>query len=146
MNYIELINNRKFLGIGLLSLAKTRPLLVSDQQWQDQRLDKISSFTNNDLYNVRISSTQHHFIKKYWQEQFPNAKVYLFGSRADDAKRGGDIDLMVLNDKKIGVNDKIKFLSSFMTDYGEQKIDLVTYTFDEDIPFKRIALDSAIEL
>lgn len=95
---------------------------------------------------MRISSTQHQFIKKYWQQQFPNAKVYLFGSRADDTKRGGDIDLLILNDKKIAINDKIKFLSRFMTDYGEQKMDVVTYTFDEDIPFKRIALDSAVEL
>ena len=95
---------------------------------------------------MRISTTEHQFIKNYWQSNFPNATIYLFGSRADDAKKGGDIDLLVLNDEKITLSQKIKFLASFIKEIDERKIDIVTYTYTEDVPFKRIALENAIQL
>ena len=95
---------------------------------------------------MRISATEHQFIKNYWQSNFPNATVYLFGSRADDAKKGGDIDLLVLNNEKITLSQKIKFLASFIKEIDERKIDIVTYTYTEDVPFKRIALENAIQL
>jgi len=95
---------------------------------------------------MRISATEHHFIKSYWQRNFPNATIYLFGSRADDAKKGGDIDLLILNDEKITLSQKIKFLASFIKEIDEQKIDIVAYTYAEDVPFKRIALEKAVKL
>lgn len=70
----------------------------------------------------------------------------MFGSRADDAKKGGDIDLLVLNDEKITLSQKIKFLASFIKEIDERKIDIVTYTYSEDVPFKRIALENAVKL
>ena len=95
---------------------------------------------------MRISTTEHQFIKNYWQSNFPKATIYLFGSRADDAKKGGDIDLLVLNYEKITLSQKIKFLASFIKEIDERKIDIVTYTYTEDVPFKRIALENAIKL
>ena len=95
---------------------------------------------------MRISDSQHQFIKGYWQSKFPNAEVYLFGSRTSDALRGGDIDLLVLDKERIKLSEKIGFLSAFMQQFGEQKIDLVTFTFDEEVPFKNIALSSSIPL
>ncbi len=95
---------------------------------------------------MRISKTEQKFIKNYWQKAFPKAKVYLFGSRTDNLKRGGDIDLIVLNNEKIRLQEKLKFLSDFMNKCGEQKVDLVTYTFEEDTPFKNIAMIDAIEI
>lgn len=95
---------------------------------------------------MRISKLEQKFIKNYWQKAFPKARVYLFGSRTDNLKRGGDIDLLVLNDEKIRLPEKIKFLSDFMNKWGEQKIDLVAYTFEEDTPFKNIAMVDAIEI
>lgn len=95
---------------------------------------------------MRITNKELEFIKTYWQAQFPAAKLYLFGSRADDGQRGGDIDLLILNQERIGTEEKIKFLSGFMNSCGEQKVDIVSYAFNEDIPFKRIALETAVEL
>lgn len=95
---------------------------------------------------MRISNAEKEFIKSYWNQNFPGSKVYLFGSRADDYKKGGDIDLLVLNNSKIGLLKKIDFLDKFMLNFGEQKVDIVTYTFSENAPFKNIALSSSVEL
>lgn len=95
---------------------------------------------------MRISSEEHRFIKEYWQSNFPGSTVYLFGSRADDSQRGGDIDLMVINDKTITISDKVNFLSAFMNSFGEQKIDLTTFTYQEDRPFKHVAMASSVQL
>ena len=95
---------------------------------------------------MRLTPETYQCIKTYWQEHLPAAKVYLFGSRVDDAQRGGDIDLLVLNEKKLTLNEKIKFLDHFMARCGEQKLDIVSYGFDEKQPFKEIALANAIEL
>ena len=91
-----------------------------------------------------IKNSEHQFFKNYWQRNFPNATIYLFGSRADDAKKGGDIDLLILNDEKITLSQKIKFLGNFMLQFGEQRIDLVTYTYSKNVPFKNITLSSSI--
>ena len=44
---------------------------------------------------MRLTSAQHQDIKKYFLEVFEEGQIYLFGSRVDDAKRGGDIDLYI---------------------------------------------------
>ena len=54
-------------------------------------------------------------------------KIYLFGSRTDDRKRGGDIDLFIeLNDSNDKCyNKKTEFLLDLQKNLGEQKIDLI---------------------
>ena len=95
---------------------------------------------------MRISLLEKQFIKNYWQRNFPHATVFLFGSRADDNQKGGDIDILVINDEKISLSQKKNFLAGFIREVGEQKVDLVTYTYSENPPFKRIALEKAIRL
>jgi len=60
-----------------------------------------------------------HFGKK--------VQVYLFGSRASDNKRGGDIDLFIRNKNgdSLSVYSKIKFITDLIIQIGEQKIDVV---------------------
>ena len=53
------------------------------------------------------------------------AKVFLFGSRLDDALKGGDIDLYIESQRKIVLRDKIKFLSSLKWKLGDQRIDVL---------------------
>lgn len=58
------------------------------------------------------------------------AKLILFGSRLDDSKRGGDIDLLVeadLTPEKMFLK-KIATLGQLQRALGEQKIDLLTAT------------------
>ena len=57
-----------------------------------------------------------------------SAEVWLFGSRVDDQRRGGDIDLYVETDEMdSGVISKqrSKFLASLYMQLGEQKIDVL---------------------
>ena len=51
------------------------------------------------MLKMRLSSQYQQTIKKYFNEFFDDT-IYLFGSRVDDAKKGGDIDLyLVVNNQ-----------------------------------------------
>lgn len=68
-------------------------------------------------------------IKKYFKEFFEKGEVYLFGSRVDDNKKGGDIDLyFVLEEHSNLFEKKLKFLARVKREIGEQKIDIVFNT------------------
>lgn len=79
---------------------------------------------------MRIKPYEREVIKNSFKKVFLNGRVFLFGSRVDDSKKGGDIDLFVEIDDKINLFDKkIKFLAQIKKQLGEQKIDVV---FNED--------------
>ncbi len=68
--------------------------------------------------------------KKIFHEVFGQGKIYLFGSRTDDNKRGGDIDLYLNPKNRENLyKKKIFFLFELDASIGEQKIDVV---FAED--------------
>lgn len=73
-----------------------------------------------------------------------SAKVYLYGSRTDDSKKGGDIDLLVLS-QSIDLQDKIRILSYIYALIGEQRIDLIVAK-DLSDPFCQHAFQSGVEL
>ena len=53
-----------------------------------------------------------------------NVQVYLFGSRTDNTKRGGDIDLLIrTTEEKKGVLARIRMISHLKYFLGDQKID-----------------------
>ena len=53
-------------------------------------------------------------------------KVYLFGSRLNDEKRGGDIDLLVRSTgEKKGVLARIRMTARLKLHLGDQKIDVI---------------------
>jgi len=73
-----------------------------------------------------------------------NARVFLFGSRVDDTKKGGDIDLLVMSDR-LTSDDKRTIKMKLYELLGEQKIDLVLAADDSD-PFVKLALSKGILL
>ena len=74
----------------------------------------------------------------------PNAKIYLFGSRADPNKKGGDIDLLIFS-QLLSNSDKISILVRIFDKIEEQKIDMIIAKNTAD-PFVRLALKTGIEL
>lgn len=73
------------------------------------------------------------------------ASVYLFGSRADDSKKGGDIDLLVLSGKLSGGDAKRAIKKELYRLIGEQKIDVLLAADDAD-PFVQLALKTGVKL
>jgi predicted nucleotidyltransferase len=73
-------------------------------------------------------------------------KVYLFGSRVDDSKKGGDIDLYVVPENQDNLHEKkIKFLTTLDLALGEQKIDVIIAK-DPNRPIEKEAIAKGIEL
>jgi len=73
-----------------------------------------------------------------------NADVFLFGSRVDDTKKGGDIDLLLMS-KSLTRDDKMTIKIKLYELIGEQKIDIVLAADDSD-PFVKLALESGVKL
>ena len=93
---------------------------------------------------MRLKDSEQTAILSTVKEFDGNASVYLFGSRVDDSKKGGDIDLLVLSatltrDNKRAIKIKLNEL------LGEQKIDLVLAADDSD-PFVKLALETGVKL
>ena len=79
---------------------------------------------------MRITTSEQKAIVNITHKYFDkNAEVYLFGSRIDDSKKGGDIDLYIISKNKSNAeqlyNKKIKFLVDLNLAIGEQKIDVI---------------------
>lgn len=60
------------------------------------------------LTNIEIES-----IKRTFLEVFKCGEIYLFGSRVDDTKKGGDIDLYIDLDYSLSVEDMLDKKSEF---------------------------------
>jgi len=81
---------------------------------------------------MRLSNKYKEVIKKYFFNIFEKGEIYLFGSRVDDNKKGGDIDLyLILKEHNNLFQKKIKFLSKIKRELGEQKIDVI-FNIDEN--------------
>jgi len=80
---------------------------------------------------MRLSQAQIDAIVQVFQHVFSHGELVLFGSRVDDQRKGGDIDLYIQPAEVMPdlVMRKIKFLSMLKSKIGDQKIDLVLAPF-----------------
>jgi predicted nucleotidyltransferase len=93
---------------------------------------------------MRLSPSEINAIRAEVQRVDPTAEVYLFGSRADDTARGGDIDLWVRS-SRISFADELSLLTRIKDRIGCQKIDLIVND-GEDHPLARVVEKSGIKL
>jgi predicted nucleotidyltransferase len=81
---------------------------------------------------MRISAIEIKSIKELALKVFgKGTKVFLYGSRVDDQKKGGDIDLLIstANKEKLTISSKVLYMAELKRIIGDQKIDIV---FDND--------------
>jgi len=95
---------------------------------------------------LRLSSEEVDAIREEVRRLDQGAEIYLFGSRADDDARGGDIDLLVVSDKS-GFRELIHLRRAILDRIGWQQLDLIIRRTDElDEPFIARAVQVGIKL
>jgi len=101
---------------------------------------------------MRLSESQVNAIKSAVSEVLgPGARVYLFGSRVDDFRRGGDIDLLIIPDEALSGDEtldaRLKIGALLQRTLGERKIDLVFQIPGDPVtPFQAMARDTGVAL
>ena len=93
---------------------------------------------------MRLANEELSAIRDTIRQADAEAMIYLFGSRTDDAAKGGDIDLLVLS-KKINLMMKLDILAELHQRLGERKIDIAIYP-DATRPFPRIIMQEGLRL
>ena len=77
---------------------------------------------------MRLKQNDIDIIKSTLLSTISDAKIFLFGSRTDDSKRGGDIDIFVKTKENISLKDELSILSKLELSGITRKIDLVIQT------------------
>lgn len=101
---------------------------------------------------MRLTSNEISVIKECFKAQFGEKDhLWLFGSRANNNARGGDIDLYIETESVTlneAFNKKFEFVLSLNMRLGEQKIDIVlnVLTLKNEQPIYRIARETGIQL
>jgi predicted nucleotidyltransferase len=72
------------------------------------------------------------------------AGVFLFGSRVNDEKKGGDIDLLILS-RRIGTAEKRRIRRMICDAIGDQRIDIISAADTTD-PMVSLARSSGVLL
>lgn len=82
------------------------------------------------LSHMRLSAVERHAVESACREALPaGARVLLFGSRLDDSRRGGDIDLLVELPEPLSADDVVdrrsRFTARLYRLLEERRIDVV---------------------
>ncbi len=93
---------------------------------------------------VRLTGEEVDAIRKEIKRMDPGAQVYLFGSRVDDAARGGDIDLWVRSER-ITYRDLLLLRIHLQDRLGWRRIDVILNAGD-DHPLATVVAETGIQL
>ena len=94
---------------------------------------------------MRLSQKEIILLKSKLKLLSEKAKIYLFGSRADDTKKGGDIDLLIVSDE-LTKKDLRVLRTDFFKVFGEQKLDIILDNGEFKNIFNRLVFQKAILL
>ncbi len=102
------------------------------------------------MQGVRLTDHYVEVIRKTFKEYFADEDhLWLFGSRANLSKKGGDIDLYIettLSDISNITDAKFAFLIELEKQLGEQKIDVVIKYNDQSLLIYDIARKEGVQL
>lgn len=95
---------------------------------------------------MRLSEFEIKAIVESFYSNFKIGNIYLFGSRADDTQKGGDIDLYIdTQDSHNLLEKKLQMLRDIKSKIGEQKIDVIISS-DKKKAIEVEALNKGIKL
>lgn len=94
---------------------------------------------------MRLKSEEINLLKSTLSKLSSEAKLYLFGSRVDDTKKGGDIDLLVVS-KELEKKDIRTLRIEFCKNFGEQKVDILLDDGSLKKTFHKLIFQKAIQL
>lgn len=94
---------------------------------------------------MRLSRAEADNLKTNTRRFDEEAELFLFGSRTDDEKKGGDIDILILS-CKLGKAEVRKIRRAFCEQFGEQKIDIIIDNGELAEPFVQMIFKKAIRL
>lgn len=77
---------------------------------------------------MRLSENHRQIIISTVKEKLGTDRIFLFGSRADDGKKGGDIDLFVRSSREISLQEKLETLAQLEKKGILRKVDLIIET------------------
>ncbi len=100
---------------------------------------------------MRLSEYEKEIIILSAKDNFgENTRVILFGSRANDTGKGGDIDLLIQPDINISPEEmlkkKINMLIEIEQKLGEQRIDIILQQPDDNRAIVKIAKKTGIAI
>lgn len=97
---------------------------------------------------MRLSDFEKDTIKETAINIFgSDTKIFLFGSRADNLLKGGDIDLFIETAGNVSLYDKVSFISNLKLKLGDQKIDVIVNSpKQKEKKIFRIARETGVEL
>lgn len=95
---------------------------------------------------MRLQAQEITAIREEIRRADPAAEIYLHGSRADDAAKGGDIDLLVVSDH-LDFRGVLRTRRRILDRIGWQQLDLTVRRRDQmSEPFAALAMEKGIKL
>ena len=95
---------------------------------------------------MRLTASEITAIREEIGRLDPQAEVYLYGSRADDMARGGDIDLLIISES-LGFREMLRLRIQILDRIGWQQLDLVVRRHDQvNEPLAAMARETGVKL
>lgn len=94
---------------------------------------------------MRLSPDEVETLKSALGKEDEHAQLYLYGSRTDDSKQGGDIDLLIISQAlDRAAISRVRW--AFYEKFGEQKIDILLDDGELRSAFVKEIMKKAIQL
>ena len=95
---------------------------------------------------VRLSEEELQAIKTAVKSFDKEARIFIFGSRANPNLKGGDIDILVISDN-IDWMKRRKIRVELLKKLGDRKIDLLVANRENlQDPFVKLAMEEGVEI